>query len=452
MAKPNWITVNPGSGSAGDVPVSISLQENQTLSARSGDVTITSSKDSGVKKVLSVSQAAGYYSYAEPQVTVSWPVIPAAGGSVTPTVSYSQTYGWNGRTSGVGTVTTGAEVTYSGSGVNASTGSVSASGKGTTESAETLVVTASVTVKLNGKTKTVSYDVKQAANTYTYGAVTISGGSFGTFGDVYANGSNIPTSVRYASATQVRNWTSGSKDSVNVSVEGATYSTAWENNMAPARLGSTVKDRTKVGTMTMTVKGNSNISGSKSYDIYQEKNALLHEEDDVPYMVWGIPDQDPDTTYRFPAAEGSQAFTAYSYATHYKTYTSDYRDGAPFDEQNSNNGDMSKRRSSRIEGTMSITFSKTGEFSDWASLDSSTVNGSSNIKIAYRKNSSAESRDGYKLTFSFNVNGTAGTYVTALSQAASPVSLSVNPINLSFDATGGSKTVTVSSNADWTIS
>lgn len=115
-------------------------------------------------KTATCTQSAGVKTYANPVVSLSYATIPAKGGTVSPTISYSQTWGWNGATSGGGTVTSGATISYSGTSVNTTNGSVTAASKGTTISNITTVTTATATVKLNGKTGTKSATVSQQAN------------------------------------------------------------------------------------------------------------------------------------------------------------------------------------------------------------------------------------------------------------------------------------------------
>jgi hypothetical protein len=44
-------------------------------------------------QTCNLTQAAGYYTYANPVITITYSDIPASGGSVTPTYSFTQTYG-----------------------------------------------------------------------------------------------------------------------------------------------------------------------------------------------------------------------------------------------------------------------------------------------------------------------------------------------------------------------
>ena len=126
-------------------------------------LTVTANGKTGTKEAVT-SQAAGVKTYANPVVTLSYSVISAAGGTVNPTISYSQTWGWNGSTTGGGTITSGGSIVYSGSGVNTSTGAVTASSKGINISGVTTVTTATATVTLNGKSGTASKAVTQQEN------------------------------------------------------------------------------------------------------------------------------------------------------------------------------------------------------------------------------------------------------------------------------------------------
>lgn len=102
--------------------------------------------------------------YSDIQISLTYDVIPASGGSVFPHLSYSQTYGYNGSTTGGGTITTGASIRYSGQGVSTSNGEVSALSKQNNISDITTVTASTVVVTLNGKTASMSFVVKQEAN------------------------------------------------------------------------------------------------------------------------------------------------------------------------------------------------------------------------------------------------------------------------------------------------
>lgn len=157
----------------------VTATNNTSTSARNGFVVTITLKlnDKTTTKDITYNQAAGYFTYANPIINATYPTIPASGGTVTPTVSYSQTYGWNGATSGAGTDTTGGSISYAGSSVNTSNGSVTAGSKGAVASGVTDVTTATITVTIHGKRSDKQVKVQQAANSidrYNYGNYTAS--------------------------------------------------------------------------------------------------------------------------------------------------------------------------------------------------------------------------------------------------------------------------------------
>jgi hypothetical protein len=149
-------------GSISGTGTSVTMGNNTSTSTRSGTVTLTQA-ETGKKLTLSCSQSAGYRTYSE--ITASGGSvsdIPASGGSrssFSSMPSYSQTWGWNGSTTGGGTITSGASISYG--------TAVSAGSLGTTVKSRTRVGALTGTLSLNGKTKSVSVPVYQAANSIT---------------------------------------------------------------------------------------------------------------------------------------------------------------------------------------------------------------------------------------------------------------------------------------------
>lgn len=150
------------SGSVSGSGTSVTMGNNTSTSTRSGTVTLTQA-ETEKKLTLSCSQSAGYRTYSE--ITASGGSvsdIPAGGGSrssFSSMPSYSQTWGWNGSTTGGGTITSGASISYG--------TAVSAGSLGTTVKSRTRVGALIGTLSLNGKTKSVSVPVYQAANSIT---------------------------------------------------------------------------------------------------------------------------------------------------------------------------------------------------------------------------------------------------------------------------------------------
>lgn len=134
--------------------------ENKSESSRSRTVTYTQD-ESGKKVTVTFNQAAGVKTYGTPTIYLgSIADIPASGGTAaTPTYTYSQLWGWNGKTNDGGTISSGASVVWS--------ENISGSNLGTTAKARTKLGSRTLTVTLNGKSGSASIDVYQAENKIT---------------------------------------------------------------------------------------------------------------------------------------------------------------------------------------------------------------------------------------------------------------------------------------------
>lgn len=160
------------------------VTSNKSLNPRNGFVVRINILLNGKTAIkdITYNQAAGYYTYANPVVTLTCNDVPASGGSVkTGNVTYSQTYGWNGVTTGVGVITEGeAYIRWTG-------GVDNIPSLGTTVKSRTKVGVLGVTVNINGKSGNANTDIYQAENKVTnsnynpritaYGIPTISIGS-----------------------------------------------------------------------------------------------------------------------------------------------------------------------------------------------------------------------------------------------------------------------------------
>lgn len=162
----------------------LSVTSNESLNPRNGFVVRINILLNGKTAIkdITYNQAAGYYTYANPVVTLTCNDVPASGGSVkTGNVTYSQTYGWNGATTGAGVITEGeAYISWTG-------GVDNIPSLGTTVKSRTKVGVLGVTVNINGKSGNANADIYQAENKVTnsnynpritaYGTPTISIGS-----------------------------------------------------------------------------------------------------------------------------------------------------------------------------------------------------------------------------------------------------------------------------------
>lgn len=178
------------------------FSENKSLSTRSESITFTQA-ESGKKITATFTQAAGVKTYGTPTVYLGTIAdIPASGGTAaTPTYTYTQLWGWNGKTSDGGTINSGASVVWS--------ENVSGSNLGTTAKARTKLGSRTLTVTLNGKSGSASIDVYQAENkitNVTQGAWVVSISANPSTFTEQGGTSQISASAR---ASRTNHWSSG---------------------------------------------------------------------------------------------------------------------------------------------------------------------------------------------------------------------------------------------------
>lgn len=254
---------------------SVTMANNTSTSAKSGSVVLTQA-ETNKKLTISCSQSAGYRTYSE--ITVSGGAvsdIPASGGtrsSFTTAPSYSQTWGWNGSTTGGGTVTTDASISYG--------TAVSASSLGTTSKARTRVGSLTCTVSLNGKSKSITLDVYQAANSITSTTdgtpvISLSANSYsisnsGGSVNIYASVS-IPTTNHWSSGSTSAGSSKSATPTVSASGTGfslnsaKTVLTATENTGTSSRSCTVTASYSGATTKTITVTQS---AASVSYKYY----------------------------------------------------------------------------------------------------------------------------------------------------------------------------------------
>lgn len=251
------------SGSVSGSGTSVTMGNNTSTSTRSGTVTLTQA-ETEKKLTLSCSQSAGYRTYSE--ITASGGSvsdIPASGGSRSSFSSmptYSQTWGWNGSTTGGGTITSGASISYG--------TAVSAGSLGTTVKSRTRVGTLTGTLSLNGKTKSVSVPVYQAANEftgYTYGSWSVS-----LTASSYTIGNTGGSVTLYPSASRPRyaNYTSGSN--TRDGSDSATPSLSTNGTSGFSLSGTTLRASENTSTSRRSIRVTASYEGASDYvDITQ---------------------------------------------------------------------------------------------------------------------------------------------------------------------------------------
>nr|UWI42199.1 MAG: hypothetical protein [Bacteriophage sp.] len=196
---PSWLSVESGYYEA---------LENKSESSRSYTDTLTQA-ESGKKLTPVLSQAAGVKTYGTPTVYLgSIADIPASGGTAaTPTYTYSQPWGWNGKTNDGGTISSGASVVWS--------ENISGSNLGTTAKARTKLGSRTLTVTLNDKSGSASIDVYQAENKITnttQGAWVVSISANPSTFTEQGGTSQISASAR---ASRTNHWSSGATNAAS---------------------------------------------------------------------------------------------------------------------------------------------------------------------------------------------------------------------------------------------
>lgn len=289
---------------------SVTMANNTSTSAKSGSVVLTQA-ETNKKLTISCSQSAGYRTYSE--ITVSGGAvsdIPASGGtrsSFTTAPSYSQTWGWNGSTTGGGTITSGASISYG--------TAVSASSLGTTSKARTRVGSLTCTVSLNGKSKSITLDVYQAANSITSTTdgtpvISLSANSYsisnsGGSVNIYASVS-IPTTNHWSSGST----SAGSSKSATPTVSAS--GTGFSLNSAKTVLTATENTGTSSRSCTVTAS----YSGATTKTITVTQSAALVSY--KYYLAFTSPTGSRTTSRTGLSALGGNNFTvdvAYSFKT-----------------------------------------------------------------------------------------------------------------------------------------
>lgn len=152
---------------------SLTAANRGTTVGNARSITITATYAHLTSNSVTVTQAANSLTWNNPVITFSYPGdIPASGGTITPTVSITQSGSYSSGSPASNT--TIASKSFSGTGVNASTGAYTASSLGTTVKPRTNLVTATVTLTAQGKTASANAGIWQAENAKTgYKNITI---------------------------------------------------------------------------------------------------------------------------------------------------------------------------------------------------------------------------------------------------------------------------------------
>lgn len=262
----------------------LSVTSNKSLNPRNGFVVrinILLNSKTAIKDIT-YNQAAGYYTYANPVVTLTCNDVPASGGSVkTGNVTYSQTYGWNGVTTGAGVITEGeAYISWTG-------GVDNIPSLGTTVKSRTKVGVLGVTVNINGKSSNANVDIYQAENKVTnsnynpritaYGTPTVSIGSgltaaggsatvsasvtnTETYNALYSSGATGPNQTRSVGGSLSIFMTANGNSRFSLSVNTITHSSMGTNETTDTITIKAVND----GDSSKSATASKSITNSKT--------------------------------------------------------------------------------------------------------------------------------------------------------------------------------------------
>ena len=434
-----YTSENSGSGTWTAASDTVSYSSNPGGAEKNGIITWTQSESFGSdsKKTATVTHKQNADSikpdgdgYGNPRITAfSYPtVIPASGGSSTPSYSYEQTVYWvSGKTT---TLTSGGTPTFnrtSGTAtVNSSSGLADIGSKGTTRSGQTTVAVVSLTVTMNGKSSPASSaDVSQAENK-------IEETSWNSWNvSVSADRTNFPreggtTTVR-ASATRTgtHTWSSGSTSSANdtgtpsLSLSDTSGFSLSSNTGTSATLTVSVNNGAERSTRITASYG----GASDWVEIDQEVGVLSQSDTQTVYSISTTP---TSLNWDYDSTSG-KSFSVTSRAQDQIRYRYSYDGGSTWGDW----GDWQNNGSSYS-----------------ASYDSSITSGSSYFSIS----GNTVTPEGSNTTFSANtgtvtVSNAGDTAYVSLSQDGAPADydyrISISPSSYNFSSSAGSHNFTV---------
>lgn len=436
------ITVDgdPGADAIYDFTLTVTVPENKSGSALVAKFAVKNANADVTSGEITINQAAGVKNYANPVISAfAYPEgnIPASGGSKTPTLSYSQTWGWNESNTNGGTISgtlatpaDGTTFAFTGTVVNATTGVVTAASKGTVVSDVTEVDAVTVTVTLNGKTSapSESVSVKQAANTVYYAGpmflrtpsvadIPASGGSVDSSNITWSGtGAIVQQAISYDSGVGILLTNEADYEDPVFDAIKLTYS----DPITAASKGTAVSARTETGVITITATGAGDRTVTKTLTVYQAANTATYGDVTIGQAT-PVSLAAPGETYQIvPAMKQTVTYTSGA------TRTED----TPADNK------------VQLSADYEVKTAKEG-----FSLDTNAG------KVTVSLNPTTAPRDGFVVTISAEgEGGKTATKDITFNQQGSSSTLDLSPDTMSFVAAGETKTLTITSNDSWTLS
>lgn len=432
------ITVDgdPGASAMYDFTLTVTVPENKSEAALVAKFAVKNANGDVTSGEITINQAAGVKNYSTPIIT-SFTYdrnIPAAGGSVSPSIGCQQKWGWNESNSNGGVLGLNEPMEgatkFTGKSVDADTGVVTAPSKGTVVSGITEADSVTLIVTLNGKAsdpRTAS--AKQAANAVSYGDVNFSsrvpsasdipaaGGSKGSADIAWSGTGVIATQkITYSSGSVVNISNDAGSEDPTFDAVAITYSDA----ITAVSKGTAVSARTEAGVITITATGAGSKKATKTLTVYQAANTAT-------YGAVTIGQATPVSL----AAPG-EAYTIVPAMKQTVTYTS----GATRTESTPADNKV------QLSAEYAVKTPKEG-----FSLDANAG------KVTVSLNPTTAPRNGFVVTISAEGEGgkTATKDITFNQQGSNSV-LVLTPDTMSFIAAGETKTLTITSNDSWTLS
>lgn len=283
------ISGDPGALDSYTFDISFDVAENQTESSKDITFKLTDSGNTGTSSdTITITQAAGEKTYGTPNVNLRYyeRQIPASGGTISPSYTFSIPWGWNGKTSGGGTLTEADTHTVTYAYVNGgpvspfdwtldpTTGVITmASLKTNQTTQDSGNIFIKITIEINSQTLEDNDYVFQDKNIATY---TLSSASV-SLDDIPASGGSAD-SPNFVSASGKIDYSSGESDTPSITSSDVIITLSKTVN--GSNLGSTIKARTKLDTVTATINWNGS-QVTQSIDVYQQANQVTYSSIDA---------------------------------------------------------------------------------------------------------------------------------------------------------------------------
>lgn len=426
-----YTSENSGSGTWTAASDTVSYSSNPGGSEKNGIITWTQSESFGSdpEKTATATHkqnADSIKDYSNPRITAfSYPtVIPAAGGSSSPSYSYEQTVYWvSGRTT---TLTSGGTPTFnrtSGTAtVNSSSGLANIGSKGTTVSSQTTVATVSLTITMNGKSSPASSaNVYQAENKIerqdSWGAWYIECLTLGKTNFPKEGGSTTISARAKRDGKDV--WSSGDRTDTSETANPSLSTNVFWAGISGTTLNVTANNGAeRSGSVTATYS-----SATKSVSFEQEAGVLSQSDTRTVYSISVTP---TSLNWGYNSTSG-KSFSVTSRAQDQISYRYSYDGGSTWGDWGNwqNNGSSYS-----------------------TSYNSSIISGNSYFSIS----GDTVTPKGNNTTFSANtgtvtVSNSGDTAYVSLSQDGAPADydyrISISPSSYNFSSSAGSHSFTV---------